>query len=181
MADNSQFRLRAGDIKSKAQTISHPWDDKSQITGVMMARAVGLERTDVSFARIAPGKESFVYHSHYYEEEWVYIRSGKAVAEINGKEFEVGPGRLHGLSHAFGRASLAQRGNGGSRLSEGRRESRSRSRGFSQAWRTHVSPRDRDRYFRHRRRQTIRTALAPRRIYPRFASTDRKYANMAVT
>jgi uncharacterized cupin superfamily protein len=46
----------------------------------------------VNLAHIPPGKESFVYHSHEGEEEWIYILSGRAVAEIDGAEHEVGPG-----------------------------------------------------------------------------------------
>jgi uncharacterized cupin superfamily protein len=46
----------------------------------------------VNIARIPPGKESFVYHSHHHEEEWLYILSGRGVGEIDGEEFEVGPG-----------------------------------------------------------------------------------------
>jgi uncharacterized cupin superfamily protein len=58
----------------------------------MLARTVGLTRTGVTFARIRPGKESFVYHSHRYEEEWIYILSGRAVADIDGNEHEVSAG-----------------------------------------------------------------------------------------
>jgi uncharacterized cupin superfamily protein len=39
-----------------------------------------------------PGKESFVYHSHHHEKEWLYILSGRGIAEINGEEFEVKSG-----------------------------------------------------------------------------------------
>ncbi len=98
MAEQTLCLLRAADVQKGAQTISHPWNPKSQITGMMLARALGLKRTGVSLARIAPGKESFVYHSHYYEEEWVYIISGKAIAEIDGKEHEVGTGDFMGFA-----------------------------------------------------------------------------------
>jgi uncharacterized cupin superfamily protein len=46
----------------------------------------------VSIARMPPAKESFVYHSHQHEEEWLYILSGHGIAEIDGEELEVGPG-----------------------------------------------------------------------------------------
>ena len=45
-----------------------------------------------------PGKESFVYHSHQHEEEWLYILSGRGVAEIDGEELEVGPGDFMAFS-----------------------------------------------------------------------------------
>jgi len=39
-----------------------------------------------------PGKESFVYHSHHHEEEWLYILSGRGIAEIDGEELAVSAG-----------------------------------------------------------------------------------------
>jgi uncharacterized cupin superfamily protein len=89
--------LRANDIAEKAQTFSHPWNPNSLIAGTQLSRLVGLKRTGVSLARIPPGKESFVYHLHHREEEWIYILSGRGVAEIDGKEFEVGPGDFMGF------------------------------------------------------------------------------------
>ena len=97
MADSNPVLLKAADIAKSAQTISHPWNPKSQITGTMLAKMTGLKRTGVSIARIAPGKESFIYHSHYYEEEWIYIISGKGIAEIDSKEYEVGAGDFMGF------------------------------------------------------------------------------------
>jgi uncharacterized cupin superfamily protein len=88
----SPHLLRAADIQSSTQPVSHPWNSNSEIHGTMLARTLGLARTGVSLARIRPGKESFVYHSHRYEEEWIYILSGKAVAEIDDAEYEVSAG-----------------------------------------------------------------------------------------
>jgi len=92
MAAESPNLLRANDVRSKETTFSHPWNPKSCITGTMLARTLGLNRIGVSLARIPPSKESFVYHSHHFEEEWIYVLSGRGVAEIDGSEFEVGPG-----------------------------------------------------------------------------------------
>jgi uncharacterized cupin superfamily protein len=92
MADTKRFILRSSEIRQREQSFSHPWNPKSQLIGVQLSRALGLKRTGVNIARIPPGKESFVYHSHHHEEEWLYILSGRGVAEIDGEEFEVGPG-----------------------------------------------------------------------------------------
>ncbi|HEX8262265.1 MAG TPA: cupin domain-containing protein, partial [Allosphingosinicella sp.] len=70
----------------------------SQIRGVELARLAGLKRTGVSLARIAPGRESFVYHAHAREEEWLYILAGRGTAEIDGSEHEVGPGDFMGFA-----------------------------------------------------------------------------------
>ena len=89
--------LRAKQIAKSVQTFSHPWNPKSEISGTYLGRTVGLERTGVNFVKVAPGKESFIYHSHYREEEWIYILSGCGVAEIDGEEFEVGSGDFMGF------------------------------------------------------------------------------------
>jgi uncharacterized cupin superfamily protein len=73
-------------------TFSHPWNPRSEITGTRLSQLGGLQRTGVSLARLAPGKESFAYHLHHQEEEWVYVLSGRAVALIDGHEYTLGPG-----------------------------------------------------------------------------------------
>lgn len=90
--------LRAADSAAKMSKHSHPWNPDSEMIGVQLARLAGLTRTGVSLARIAPGKESFVYHSHAREEEWLYILSGTATAEIDGADYEVGPGDFMGFA-----------------------------------------------------------------------------------
>jgi uncharacterized cupin superfamily protein len=92
MADAKQFILRSSEIEQREQSFSHPWNPKSQLIGMQLSRALGLKRTAVSIARMPPGKESFVYHSHQHEEEWLYILSGRGIAEIDGEELEAGPG-----------------------------------------------------------------------------------------
>ena len=92
MKDAYPHLLRAAQIKSNESTFSHPWNPKSEITGTHMSRIAGLERTGVSLVRIAPGKESFTYHLHHREEEWIYVISGRGVALIDGADYEVGPG-----------------------------------------------------------------------------------------
>ena len=89
--------LRAADSAAKMGTHSHPWNPSSEMTGVMLSRLTGLERTGVNLARIAPGKESFVYHAHAREEEWIYILYGTGTAEIDGGEYDVGPGDFMGF------------------------------------------------------------------------------------
>ncbi|MFQ5546655.1 MAG: cupin domain-containing protein [Woeseia sp.] len=84
--------LRSDDIKAGEDTFSHPWNPNSEITGTRMSEKAGLGRTGVSLVRIAPGKESFVYHLHHREEEWVYVLSGRGLARIDGADYDMGPG-----------------------------------------------------------------------------------------
>lgn len=89
--------IRDAEAQAEFTTHSHPWNAKSAISGVQLGRLAGLERTGVSLARIEPGKESFAYHSHEREEEWLYILSGTATADIDGAEHPVGPGDFIGF------------------------------------------------------------------------------------
>lgn len=84
--------LRASDLADQARAYSHPWNPNSAVAVTFMGRALGLKRTGVNLARIAPGKESFLPHAHHREEEWVYVLSGRGIAQIDGTDHEVGPG-----------------------------------------------------------------------------------------
>ena len=84
-----RFLVKANEVAEQAGSFSHPWNPNSEIIGTRLSTLVGLSRTGVSLVRIPAGKESFVYHSHQREEEWIYVISGRGVAEINDEEFEV--------------------------------------------------------------------------------------------
>lgn len=90
--------LRVAEIKASETSHSHPWNPRSLLIGVRLSAATGLQRTGVSLVRLPPGKESFVYHSHRFEEEWLYILAGRGVAEIDGEFHEVGAGDFMGFA-----------------------------------------------------------------------------------
>lgn len=89
--------VRAADSTAHAQEFSHPWNPQSLMRGTQLARSVGLKRTGVNLIRIPAGKESFAYHSHQHEEEWIYVLSGRALALIDDVEYEVGAGDFIGF------------------------------------------------------------------------------------
>ena len=84
--------LRRAEIEARQSTFSHPWNPQSEISGTWMGRLAGLARTGVSIGRLGPGKESFAYHLHHTEEEWLYVLSGRAVARIDGQDYPLEPG-----------------------------------------------------------------------------------------
>ena len=89
MSEKYPHLLRANDIKCGEKTFSHPWNAKSEITGTHLSGIAGLSRTGVSLVRISPGRESFAYHLHHREEEWIYVLSGRGVAQIeDGEPFD---------------------------------------------------------------------------------------------
>lgn len=91
-SDNCKYLLRAADIRAAEETASHPWNPKSLLIGTHLSREAGLQRAGISRVRVPAGHESCVYHAHHREEEWVYVLAGRAIAEIDGAEYEVGPG-----------------------------------------------------------------------------------------
>jgi uncharacterized cupin superfamily protein len=91
--------LTAADIAARAETrIRHPWNPKSEVYLKHLAHDAELQRVALTVARVPPGKESFVYHSHERDEEFLFILSGRGRAEIDGKLHEVGPGDFMGFT-----------------------------------------------------------------------------------
>jgi uncharacterized cupin superfamily protein len=78
--------------------IRHPWNANSDVRVKPLSAAAGLSRVVLSLARVPPGKESFVYHSHERDEEFLFILSGRGRAEIGEEVFEVGPGDFMGFT-----------------------------------------------------------------------------------
>jgi uncharacterized cupin superfamily protein len=91
--------LSAGEIAAApARRIRHPLNPLSDVTVTPISMMAGLERVVLSIARVPPGKESFAYHSHERDEEFLYVLSGRGRAEIDGRFFEVGPGDFMGFT-----------------------------------------------------------------------------------
>jgi uncharacterized cupin superfamily protein len=97
MSDNCPNLIRAAAIHAAEEQAAHPWNPKSRLVGTQVGPMAGLKRTGVSFVRIPAGFESFAYHAHHREEEWIYVLSGRGIAEIDGKEYEVGAGDFMGF------------------------------------------------------------------------------------
>ena len=84
--------IRRADVQAGEDTFSHPWNPDSEIIGTHLSGLAGLTRTGVSLVRIPQGKESFAYHLHHREEEWIYVLSGRGVAHIDGKDYDMDSG-----------------------------------------------------------------------------------------
>jgi uncharacterized cupin superfamily protein len=97
MADDKTFLVRATEHLDDVQSLRHPLNPKSLTQQRRLSTFAGLQRTGVTHVRIPPGHESFLYHTHEREEEWLYVLSGRGIAEIGDSEFEVGPGDFMGF------------------------------------------------------------------------------------
>lgn len=84
--------VRAADAQARSQPLSHRWNPRSKVDVAFLGRAAGLQRTGLNLARVPPGHESFLPHAHLCEEEWLYVLEGRALVDIDGHAFEIGPG-----------------------------------------------------------------------------------------
>lgn len=90
--------IRASDRAALPERVfKHPLNPASEVHLRSLGDAVGMKRLGLHVIRVPPGKESFVYHAHYTEEEFVYILSGRGLAEIGDEVIEVGPGDFMGF------------------------------------------------------------------------------------
>lgn len=102
MQTKSRYLIRASELEKESEIVfQHPLNPNSaigfrHIGGQSLSELVGFKRTGVHLCRVLPGKEAFVYHRHFGEEEWVYILSGRGIAEIDDEELPVGQGDFLG-------------------------------------------------------------------------------------
>jgi uncharacterized cupin superfamily protein len=100
MPDNTPTKclLRAAEIQGMTATrIRQPLNPGSEVHLHALSELAGMQRVRLTLARIPSGKESFAYHAHEADEEFVYILSGRGRAEIGDETVEVGPGDFMGF------------------------------------------------------------------------------------
>ncbi len=86
------------EIEARLRPFTQRLNPNSHYRGAALSRPAGMERAHVTLVHLPPGKDSFAYHAHMFEEEWIYILSGRGIALIDGVESEVGPGDFMGFS-----------------------------------------------------------------------------------
>jgi uncharacterized cupin superfamily protein len=95
--DTRKLLWKADELPAQERAFSQRLNPNSYLLRTGLSRLAGLKRAHVSLGRIPSGKDSFAYHAHMVEEEWVYILSGRAIADIDGKSYDVGPGDFMGF------------------------------------------------------------------------------------
>jgi len=95
--DTRKLLWTAEELQAQERAVTQRLNPNSHLLRTGLSRLAGLQRAHVSLGRIPPGKDSFAYHAHMVEEEWVYILSGRGLADIDGKTYEVGPGDFMGF------------------------------------------------------------------------------------
>ena len=91
--------LRAEAIAEMEQDIRiHQFNNNAVRHTRSLGDLLGLETLGVHLVRVESGKESTQFHSHHIDEEFLYILSGRGIAEIGEESFEVGPGDFMGFT-----------------------------------------------------------------------------------
>jgi len=90
--------IRPADVDANGRWFTQRLNPRSRFRGAWVSRLGGLARVAVDHVTLPPGHESFALHAHHVEEEWIYILSGRAVADIDGESAEVGPGDFMGFA-----------------------------------------------------------------------------------
>jgi len=98
MPDSKKPLWRASEQQAAFRPFTQKLNPNSLFRAAGLSRMAGMSRSHVTLVRLPPGKDSFAYHAHMLEEEWIYIISGRAIAEIDGKSAEVGPGDFMGFA-----------------------------------------------------------------------------------
>ena len=57
----------------------------------------GLKNIGIHLITIAPGDKSTEFHSHKYEDEAIYVLSGRGTEAIGNETYKIGPGDFIGL------------------------------------------------------------------------------------
>lgn len=89
---------KAAEIAPATRPFTQKLNANSLFRAAGLSRLAGMSRAHVSLVKLPPGKDSFAYHAHMLEEEWIYILSGRAVAEIGGVSSEVAAGDFMGFA-----------------------------------------------------------------------------------
>lgn len=84
--------VRKARIEQSMRTYTQRLNPRSRIRGTWLSSLGGLQRAMVDRVALPAGSESFAYHAHEVEEEWLYALSGRAISIAEGREEEIGAG-----------------------------------------------------------------------------------------
>jgi uncharacterized cupin superfamily protein len=76
----------------------HPLNSRAVRQTKSLGDAVGMTDLGVHLVHVKPGDETTEYHTHYCDEEFMYILSGRGIAEIGSSKVEVAAGDFMGFT-----------------------------------------------------------------------------------
>lgn len=103
--------LTANDIAGmKGESKTHFLNPNAVRLNKSLGDAIGLNHIGVHMVSVEPGRDSTEYHIHFYEEECVYVVSGHGVLNIEGEQYEIGPGDFAGFPRSTAAHSITNNG-----------------------------------------------------------------------
>lgn len=98
MSEDPKNLVRTAKLTPESATrLGHPLNPNADVLVHRLGDRVGMKRAHLSIARLPPGRESFVPHSHTHQEEFLFILSGEGTALIGDARVAVGPGDYMGF------------------------------------------------------------------------------------
>ena len=98
-SDKIAHLLTASDINDLPETLkTHHLNPNVARHTKLLSDALGMNNLGIHLVRVESGKETTEFHFHQYEEEFIYIISGRGIAEIGDREIEVGAGDFMGFT-----------------------------------------------------------------------------------
>lgn len=90
--------LKAADVQALHEAVRpHPLNAAIVRHTRSLGDAAGLSTIGINLVRLKEGATSSVHHFHHQDEEWVYILSGRGIAEIGDDRHEVEAGDFMGF------------------------------------------------------------------------------------
>ena len=91
--------LKAAEIEAMPEVARvHPLNAQAVRHTKSLSDALGLSRLGIHLVRVEPGQETTQFHFHHHEEEFLYILTGRGIAEIGNQQIEVTAGDFLGFT-----------------------------------------------------------------------------------
>jgi len=96
--DTKKYLLKAAEIEQMpGKQKTHFLNSNAIRLNKSLGDAVGLNHIGVHLIYVQPGHDTTEYHKHLYEEECIYVVSGKGLLIIEGDRYILEPGDFVGL------------------------------------------------------------------------------------
>ncbi len=97
-ASTHSHLLKRADIEAlPAREHVHQFNSNAVRITQTLSGPTGLQHLGMHLVRLPPGRDSTTYHYHDGEEEFMYVLSGRGIAEIGDTTQEIGPGDFMGF------------------------------------------------------------------------------------